>query len=82
MWLGYRATGAALRRQLAEEGMVPFAHHDRHQVDRHLVEQPQLQALPGDGAPGDRHDAVAGELLGPRDADSTPSVTKVKGASG
>ncbi len=50
-------------RELAEEGPVALAHHDRHQVDGHLVEQPQLEALPGDGASGDRDDAVSGELL-------------------
>src|SRR3954462_10570178 len=42
-----------LRGELAEEGPVARAHHLRHQVDGHLVQQPQLQALPGDGSPGD-----------------------------
>jgi len=70
-----------LGRQLAEEGAVALAHHDGHQVDSHLIEQPQVEALAGDGAPGDRDDTIARDLLG-SGAPSTPSVTKVKGASG
>ena len=50
-------------RELAEEGAVALAHHDRDEVDGHLVEQPQVQALLGDGATGDRDDAVASERL-------------------
>src|SRR6266496_3532592 len=50
-------------RELAEEGAVALAHHDRDEVDGHLVEQPEVQALPGDGASGDRDDAVASEHL-------------------
>src|SRR5260370_35291771 len=50
-------------RELAEEGAVALAHHDRDEVDGHLVEQTQVQALPGDGATGDRDDAVASERL-------------------
>src|SRR5881275_2084652 len=41
-------------RELAEEGAVALAHHDRDEVHGYLVEQPQVQALPGDGATGDR----------------------------
>src|SRR6266542_6385154 len=50
-------------RELAEEGAVALAHHDRDEVDGYLVEQPQVQALPGDGATGDRDVAVASERL-------------------
>ena len=42
--------------ELAEEGPVSLAHHHRHQVDGHLVQQPQFQALPGDGPSGDGDD--------------------------
>ena len=40
-----------LRRQLAEEGTVPFAHNDRHQVDRNLVEQLLLETARRHTAP-------------------------------
>ena len=65
-------------RQRAEEGPVSRAHHDGDQVDGHLVEQPQVQALPGDGTPGDRDDTVAGELLGSCDR-GLDSVVPVRG---
>jgi len=48
-------------------GRPSNAHNHGHQVDSHLVEQPQIQALPGDDAAGDCDDTVAGELLSPRD---------------
>ena len=44
--------------ELAEEGAVSLAHHHRHQVDGHLVQQPQFQALPGVGPSGDSDDPV------------------------
>src|SRR5260370_24980661 len=50
-------------RELAEEGAVPPAHHDRDEVDGHLVDQPQVQALPGARATRDRDDAVASERM-------------------
>src|SRR5881227_738781 len=50
-------------REVAEEGAVALAHHDWDEVDGHLVEQPQFEALSGDGATGDRNDAVASERL-------------------
>ena len=50
-------------RQLAEEGAVALAHHDRDEVDGHLVEQSKLQALPGDGSTDDRDVAVASDRL-------------------
>src|SRR5579859_5339090 len=50
-------------RELAEEGAVALAHHDRDEVDGHLVEQPKFQALPGDSAACDSDDAVASEAL-------------------
>lgn len=50
-------------RELAEERAVALAHHDRDEVDGHLIEQTEAQALPGDGASGDRDDAVARERL-------------------
>jgi len=40
-----------LSRELAEEGSVALPHQHRHQVDGHLVQEPQLQTLPGDGPP-------------------------------
>jgi hypothetical protein len=40
-----------LERQAAEEGAAA-AHDDRHKVDRHDVEQPELQTLGGDRARG------------------------------
>jgi DNA invertase Pin-like site-specific DNA recombinase len=55
------------RGEFAEEGSVSRAHHHRHQVDGHLVQQPEVQALPGDGSPGDGDDRIAGEFLGPCD---------------
>ena len=48
---------------LAEERAVALAHHDRHEVDGHFGEQPQFVALSGDGATGDRDDAIASERL-------------------
>jgi len=44
--------------EVAEEGTVARAHHDRDEIDGHLVEQAQFKALPGDGATGDRDVAV------------------------
>ena len=53
-------------------------HHHRHQVDRDLVEQPELQALPGHRARGDRHHAVPGDLLRPRDRRLDPAGDKME----
>src|SRR5260370_22903960 len=50
-------------RELAEEGAVALAHHDRHEGHGPLAEQPQVQALPGHGATRDPRDAVARERL-------------------
>ncbi|MGW4291626.1 hypothetical protein ACWEH1_01005 [Micromonospora chersina] len=49
--------------EVAEEGAVALTHYDWDEVDGHLVEKPQFEALSGDGASGDRDDAVAGQRL-------------------
>ena len=49
-----------LQRELAEE-RTALPHHDRYQVDGHLVEQPEFQALPSDGSGRDRDRTVARE---------------------
>ena len=46
------------------EEWAPFAHDDRNEVDRHLVEQPELEALSSDGAGGDGNGAIAGDRSG------------------
>ena len=59
-------SGTSSSRHLAEEGAA-LAHDHRHQVDGDRVEQPELEALPGDGAGRHRDGVVAGDDLCLRD---------------
>jgi hypothetical protein len=57
-------------------------HHDWHQVDGYLVEQPQIQALPGNRASSDRDDTVTGEILRSCDRSLHAVDNEGDGASG
>ena len=59
------------------EVAVPAAQHDRHEIDRDLVDQPGRERLPGDRAGGDADRSVARRSPCARAiAASMPSVTK------
>jgi hypothetical protein len=53
------------------EVRLPAAEDDRHDVDRHVVDEPQRQRLPADVTRADADLPVAGQLLRPRDPSST-----------
>ena len=67
---GMTTVGSPSRTSLGcdiREVRMPLAEHDRHEVDRDLVDESGGERLPRDGAGGDADRLVTGDLLRARD---------------